>query len=120
MKRLICFRFYISVLAKPATQVPISYYIEIIANDGYEPVDDLGNKKVINPGDIVYQKYYDPDINAWQFLLEMSPANIDLENDISYTVSVTVAMDSGLSVTELINFNVFLIIYFMMFMEKLL
>ena len=101
------FPFHISVLAKPATQVPISYYIEIIANNGYETVDDLGNKKVINPGDIVYQKYYDPDINAWQFLLEMSPANIDLENNISYTVNVTVAMDSGLSVTESINFNVF-------------
>ena len=50
------FPFHISVLAKPATQVPISYYIEIIANNGYETVDDLGNKKVINPGDKVYQK----------------------------------------------------------------
>ena len=35
------FPFYISILARPTTQVPISYYIEILANNSYETVDDI-------------------------------------------------------------------------------
>lgn len=93
------FPFHISVLAIPTTQKPISYYIEVIANQGYNTVDKVGNIRTVNPGDKVYQKYYDPDRNAWRFLVEMTPANIDLEDNISYTVTVTVSMDSGLSAT---------------------
>lgn len=102
------FPFYFSVLAKPATQTPISYYIEVMANDGYNTVDNIGEVKVINPGDKVYQKYYDPEnqTNAWHFLVEMSPSNIDLKNNINYTVTVTVAMNSGLETAITKSFDV--------------
>lgn len=90
------FPFHISILATPPTQTPISYYIEVVANEGYTTVDNVGNVKTINPGDKVYQKYYDPEQNAWRFLLEMTPANIDLQNGISYTVNAMVSMNSGL------------------------
>lgn len=93
------FPFHFSILATPETQKPISYYIEVIANQGYNTVDKVGNIQTINPGDKVYQKYYDPERNSWRFLVEMSPSNIDLEDGISYTVNVTVSMDSGLSAT---------------------
>lgn len=99
------FPFYFSVLAQPATQKPISYYIEVIANQGYNTIDNVGNVKVVNPGDKVYQRYYDPEQNAWRFLVEMTPANIDLENNINYTVNVTVSMDSGLSASTSQNFD---------------
>lgn len=99
------FPFYISVLAEPQTQKPISYYIEVIANKGYSIVDKMGNVRVVNPGDKIYQKYYDPEQNAWRFLVEMTPGNIDLQDGISYTVNVTVAMDSGLSATATQRFN---------------
>lgn len=99
------FPFHLSILAKPETQKPISYYIEVIANDGYNTVDNVGNVRTINPGDKIYQKYYDPDRNSWRFLVEMSPANIDLESDINYTVNVTVSMDSGLNATASQNFH---------------
>ena len=99
------FPFYISVLAEPQTQKPISYYIEVIANKGYSIVDKMGNVRVVNPGDKIYQKYYDPEQNAWRFLVEMTPGNIDLQDGISYTVNVTVAMDSGLSATATQQFN---------------
>lgn len=91
------FPFYLDVLAKPATQKPISYYIEVVANDAYNTLDNQGEVKVINPGDKVYQKYYDPDRNAWKFLLEMTPAIINLHSGSTYTINIIVAMDSGLS-----------------------
>ena len=100
------FPFHVSVLARPATQKPISYYIEVIANDGYNTVDNVGEVKVVNPGDKVYQKYYDPERNAWRFLLEMTPAIIDLKSGINYTINVTVSMDSGLSAVATKDFDV--------------
>lgn len=93
------FPFHFSIGAAPETQKPISYYIEVVADQGYNTIDKVGNVQTINPGDKVYQKYYDPERNSWRFLVEMSPSNIDLEDGISYTVNVTVSMDSGLSAT---------------------
>lgn len=100
------FPFNIHVLATPAAQTPISYYLEVVANQGYETVDDVGNQKVINAGDKVYQKFFDPETNAWRFVAIMSPANIDLQNNISYTVNCTVAMNSGLTATDSKSFDV--------------
>lgn len=98
------FPFHFSILAQPQTQKPISYYIEVVANEGYNTVDKVGNVQTINPGDKVYQKYYDPERNSWRFLVEMTPANIDLEDGINYTVNVTVSMDSGLTATATQDF----------------
>ena len=102
------FPFHVSVLARPATQKPISYYIAVVSNDYYKTLDNVGETKVVNPGDKIYQKYYDPERNAWRFLLEMTPAIIDLHSGSNYTVNITVAMDSGLSATVSKDFNVFL------------
>ena len=101
------FPFYFSVLAKPAAQIPISYYLEVIANESYETLNEYGNVKLVNAGDKVYQKYYDPDTNAWKFLAYMTPGNIDLKNDINYTVNCTVSMNSGLTATASLDFNVY-------------
>lgn len=99
------FPFYLSILATPQTQEPISYYIEIVSNDNYTTVDEVGKTKVVNIGDKIYQKYFDPDRNKWRFLVEMTPANIDLENGKSYTANVTVAMNSGLTAMSSQNFT---------------
>ena len=101
------FPFYISVLANPTSQIPISYYIEIVSNNTYETVDNIGKNKTVSQGDKIYQKYYDPQDNPWRFLLEMTPGNIDLEPNKEYTLNVTVAMDSGLSATESLIFNAY-------------
>lgn len=101
------FPFHISVLAKPPAQTPISYYLEIIANQGYQTVDEVGNVNIVNPGDKVYQRYYDPSTNPWRFIAIMSPSNIDLENEISYTVNCTVSMNSGLNATSSKEFIVY-------------
>lgn len=99
------FPFYISALATPVTQKPISYYIEVVSNSGYDIVDNVGVVQTINPGDKVYQKYYDPAQNAWRFYIEMTPGNINLKSGVSYTINVTVAMDSGLTATSSQNFD---------------
>ncbi len=101
------FPFYLSVLATPPAQTPISYYVEVVANDGYVALDDVGNQKVINPGDIVYSKTYDPSSNAWRFLVEFTPGNIDLQSGVEYTIRCTVAMDSGLNGYNEMTFSVF-------------
>lgn len=101
------FPFYISIAARPAAQIPISYYIEVISNDNYETVDDVGNVKMVSAGDKIYQKYYDPQDNPWQFLLEMTPGNIDLDNDRSYTINATVSMNSGLTASSSKDFTVY-------------
>ncbi len=102
------FPFYISVLAKPAAQIPISYYVEIVSNNTYQTVDSIGNVKMVSNGDKIYQKYYDPQDNPWRFLLEMTPGNIDLENNMSYTVKVTVSMNSGLTAISEKTFKAYL------------
>lgn len=97
------FPFYISATPGPNTQRPISYQVSITANEGYTGVDSVGNDIAINAGDTVYSKYF--DIND-PLLVEMSAGNVDLENNISYTVTVTVSMDSGLTTESTYDFTV--------------
>lgn len=97
------FPFYIHGLPGPTTQVPIGYHLAITSNDIYETVDNLGNPKIVNIGDEVYSKYF--DINH-ELLVEMSAGNIDLENDIEYTVTCIVSMNSGLTKEANLNFSV--------------
>ena len=100
------FPFYINVFAQPVTQTPISYYVEIVANQQYETIDNVGKKMVVNAGDKVYQKYYDPLENPWEFIVEMTPGNIDLKSGIDYTVNCTVAMNSSLTASNTQIFSV--------------
>lgn len=100
---LTSFPFYISALAGPNTQVPIGYHVTITANDTYEAVDYMGNTKIINAGSEVYSKYFDI---TDKLLLEMSAGHVDLENNVPYTVRVTVSMNSGLNAESSSNFTV--------------
>ena len=97
------FPFFIEGLAGPKTQMPIGYHVTVIANDGYETVDEVGRTKTVNQGDSVYSRYIDAND---PLLVELSASNIDLENNISYTVTVVASMNSGLTVTESETFEV--------------
>lgn len=88
------FPFYIYALSGPKTQSPIGYHLTIISNEDYETVDDIGNNKIIKEGDELYSKYFDITDTL---LVEMSAGNIDLENNIEYTITCTVSMNSGLT-----------------------
>lgn len=99
---LTAFPFYIKGLTGPKTQAPIGYHLIITANEGYETVDNVGNVKMVNSGESVYSKYFD---TTDQLLIEMSADNIDLENNISYTITGTASMNSGLTAESSIDFT---------------
>lgn len=92
------FPFRAEVTAGPSSQTPIGYHLSITANDSYETTDEFGNSKVVSKGEAVYSKHFDVSTNPLEVIF--SANNVDLENGASYTVSSTVAMDSGLVATS--------------------
>ncbi len=92
------FPLYISGLPGPETQAPIGYHVSITSNEIYETVDNVGNPKVVNAGEAVYSKYFDTTNDS--LLVELSASNLDLENSISYTITCTVSMNSGLTAEQ--------------------
>lgn len=103
LETLTRFPFYLRAVAGPSTQRPIGYHVEIISNQMYETVNEIGEVKTVNAGEAVYDKHFTTDE---VLVLEMSAGNIDLENNISYTVRVTVSMNSGLTTSATGSFNV--------------
>lgn len=100
---LTSFPFYVYGLAGPSTQQPIGYQLTIVSNDTYESVDNIGNTIMISAGDEVYSRFF--DIKE-PLLVEMTPGNINLENNVSYTVTCVVSMDSGLNAEATHTFTV--------------
>lgn len=97
------FPFYISALAGPKTQRPIGYYVSITSSEIYDTTDNVGNNKVINNGEELYSKFFDI---TDPLLVEMSANNIDLENNVHYKITCTVSMNSGLTGTATLEFEV--------------
>lgn len=97
------FPFYISGLAGPSTQAPIGYHVSISSDEIYETVDNLGNERLVNAGEVVYSRYFDTND---PLMVEISANNIDLENNISYTVTCTASMNSGLTSEASVGFTV--------------
>lgn len=93
---LTTFPFYIYALPGPATQTPLSYHLSITSNSAYETVDNIGNSITVNEGGEVYSRYFD---TSDALMIELSAGNINLENNIEYTATCTVAMNSGLTAT---------------------
>lgn len=103
LETLTSFPFYISGTPGPDTQEPLGYHVSIIANEPYETVDNVGNVKIVNEGEEVYSKNFDTNK---KLLIELSASNIDLENNISYTIVCNVSMNSGLSAEAVSQFIV--------------
>ena len=97
------FPFKISAIAGPKTQKPIGYQVTITSDEIYETVDDIGNFKMVNAGEELYSKFFDIDTNLE---IEMFPSDIDLENNIHYTIACSVTMDSGLTAEQTYKFSV--------------
>lgn len=93
---LTSFPFYVSGIAGPSTQTPIGYHVSITSNENYETVDNVGNTKIVNNGEEVYSEYFN---TSDDLLLKLSANNLNLENNIMYTIKVTVSMNSGLTGT---------------------
>ena len=70
--------FYIIANAGPYSQTPISYHISIVSKNSYETMDELGNVKMIIPGQEIYYKFL--DVNDRNISLRMTPGDINLED----------------------------------------
>lgn len=84
-------------------QTPIGYHLSVISNEIYETVDSVGNLKMVNKGEAVYSKYFDI---SDELFVEMSAGNINLENNISYTVKCTMTVNSGLTTEKTVDVTV--------------
>ena len=87
--------FPFRIYGLPGTnQTPIGYHLSIVSNEIYETVDSVGNFKMVNKGETVYSKYFDI---SDELFVEMSAGNVNLENNISYTVKCVATMNNGLT-----------------------
>lgn len=99
------FPFYLQCSSGPKAQTPVGYYLSIVSNGYYETVDDLGMSKIVNVGDTVYSKYLDS--SSYNPTFTLSAGDIDLENNVTYTVTCVVSMDSGLTGEDVREFVVY-------------
>lgn len=97
------FPFYIRCETSPSSQTPIGFHVDITANVGYSTIDQIGNKVYIAKSQSIFASYYNATTDL---IAELTAGNIDLQNGISYTVTVTVGMNSGLSATASDEFSV--------------
>ena len=103
LETITSFPFYIYGVPGPKTQTPMSYQVTIVANESYETVDNIGNRRNVSAGEQVYTGFF--DINS-SLLIELSAGDVDLENNISYTVTGIVSMSSGLTAESSVNIKV--------------
>lgn len=103
LETLSSFPIYISATAGPTTQTTIGYHVSIISNEIYETVDDIGNTKMVNKGEEVYSNFFD---TSEPLDIILDAGNVDLQNNVSYSIYCTVSMDSGLTAESYVDFRV--------------
>lgn len=100
---LTAFPLRIYAMGGPSSQKPVGYHLAVTADRAYDTFDNLGNPKSVNANDEVYSKYFD---TSGALNEELSADNISLENNITYTVTCTVTMNSGLTAVQSSKFTV--------------
>ena len=98
------FPLEISCEAGPSSQIAVGYHVSIVSKSYYETIDSIGNPMIVNKGDEVYSKYINWGDNDVTF--HLTPGDLDLENNVKYTITVTVSMDSGLVAEDSRDFTV--------------
>lgn len=97
------FPIKVHALAGPKTQAPTSYHLSVVSNEMYETTDNVGNQKTINQGEEVYSQHFDI---STALDTALSAGDIDLANNINYTITCAVSMNSGLRAETSVEFNV--------------
>lgn len=100
------FPINIAVVSSPnnQTQKPIGYHVSVTADNDYETVDSIGNVKMVKSGEVIFSQHF--DITDSTFGFDLTPGNIDLENDQNYTITCEVSMTSGLTAKYSLPFTV--------------
>nr|DAV24898.1 MAG TPA: Lysozyme [Bacteriophage sp.] len=103
LETLKSFPIHISTITGPNTQKPIGFQVSITANESYETTDHIGNNQIIGKGDTVYSKHFNVSENL---SIDLSAGDVDLENNIEYTIGCVVSMNSGLTAEASVKFTV--------------
>lgn len=98
------FPIVVVATALPASQNAISFNVDITPNESYETYDNVGQVTIITAGESIYSKFFPAESNTLKFIL--LPGDINLENNISYTMHIVAAMDSGLTAEADYEFDV--------------
>lgn len=93
-------------LTGSTTQNPLTYHYEIISNENYETVNDLGELVYIQNGDVVYSKDFDGTTVRDTGYITIGPSEISLDDGISYSMKCTASFDSGITSEDEIEFLV--------------
>lgn len=88
----------------PSSQSPVSYYLEIQALSAYTVNDQLGEPVNVSVGDIVFSET-SAAIVGESFTRTITPADVTLANGQAYSVSLTVAFDTGLVASDTDTFE---------------
>lgn len=103
VETLTSFPLIVKGFAGPNTQAPIGYHITVKSDSQYETIDQLGRRKMVYAGDTIFSKQLD---TGDELVYELTASNIDLQSGASYTVEVVVSMNSGLTATATMTFDV--------------
>lgn len=98
------FPFVLKAIASPETQTAISFSVSITSNNSYDTFDETGSGKKVFVGDEVFSGYFTPTNN--EIMKVFRPYDIDLEDGVSYTVTIIASMNTGLSAEVSFTFNV--------------
>ena len=90
-------------ITEPNTQRPIGFYVSVKANQSYTTIDSMGNERKVLTGEDIYKKYID---SADLLDITLGPSDVDLENNIPYTIKVMAHMNSGLTAEASYDFTV--------------
>lgn len=80
-------------------QRPIGYYITIAPTTTYVTLNNSGEEIFVNEGETIYSKYIDDLLdtdNPDLYTLVISAGDINLQNDITYKITVNMTLNSGL------------------------
>ena len=96
------FPLFVKISSSPISQEPVAYALTITANNTYNTTDSTGRSIGVSAGTTVFRRYY--NTSEHQFSAMIMPGDVRLENGMSYTLNVTVAMNSGLTAETSVRF----------------
>lgn len=95
---LTAFPLSVKVVAGSTSQKPVSWAVTIVSSGEHTYVDVYDEEHVLTDGMTVYHKVIESQDNPLE--MDVAVGDVDLISGATYALYVTVAMDSGLSVTS--------------------
>ena len=86
---------YLFINSGPVTQTPLTYVLSITSNESYDDLTEDGKFTKVIAGQEMFKRYISTNMSS--FMTIINAKDVNLEGSVSYTVSISVSMDSGLT-----------------------